>query len=80
LDQGESLGSAATRLGVSRATLDRWLAQVPSQEPPLREVVICEAAPEASEPIGGLTLVTPEGFRIEGLAREELVGLLRALR
>jgi hypothetical protein len=81
LAAGDSVGAAAVRLGLSRATLVRWLAESPDAEPPSawREVVI--RAPEAERPSASvLTLVTPEGFRIEGLDGSSVVGLLRALR
>jgi hypothetical protein len=81
LAEGDSVGAAAVRLGLSRATLVRWLAESPDAESlsEWREVVIRE--PELSPTPGPvLTLVTPEGFRIEGLDSPSLVGLLRALR
>lgn len=81
LEEGESLGEAAARLEVSRATLERWLDEEPAAESsPVREVVVREAG---TEKVGGgtdLTLVTPEGFRIEGLAVADLTELVRSLR
>ena len=82
LERGESLAQAARQLGVSRASLERWLERSPqSSAPAVREVVVREEHRDL-EPAGetSLTLVTPEGFRIEGLARGEVVELLRALR
>jgi len=80
LDEGESLGEAAARLEVSRATLERWLDEEPAGgSSPVREVVV--RAEEAGAGSGaGLTLVTPEGFRIEGLAVADLTALVRSLR
>lgn len=80
LDEGESLGEAAAQLGVSRATLERWLDEEPAGDSSaVREVVV--RAEEAGAGSGaGLTLVTPEGFRIEGLAVADLTALLRSLR
>lgn len=78
LDEGESLGEAAAQLGVSRATLERWLDEEPAGDSSaVREVVV-----RAEEAGGGtgLTLVTPEGFRIEGLAVADLIALVRSLR
>lgn len=78
LDEGESLGEAAAQLGVSRATLERWLDEEPAGDSSaVREVVV--RAEEAGAG-AGLTLVTPEGFRIEGLAVADLTALLRSLR
>lgn len=78
LDEGESLGEAAAQLGVSRATLERWLDEEPAGDSSLvREVVVREEEAGAG---AGLTLVTPEGFRIEGLAVADLTALVRSLR
>jgi hypothetical protein len=77
-DEGESLGEAAVQLGVSRATLERWLAEEPAGDSSaVREVVVRE---EEAGGGGVLTLVTPEGFRIEGLAVADLAVLVRSLR
>ena len=66
------------QLGVSRATLDRWLGEEPSGDSsPVREVVVREEEAGAG---AGLTLVTPKGFRIEGLAVADLSALVRSLR
>lgn len=76
LEHGESLGGAAAQLGVSRATLESWLAQAPVTEAAaVREVVVKEVARAGSG--GKPMLVTPEGFRIEGLMLAELVRSLR---
>lgn len=78
LDEGGSLGEAAARLEVSRATLERWLDEEPvGGSSAVREVVVREEDAGAG---AGLTLVTPEGFRIEGLAVAELTALVRSLR
>lgn len=78
LEEGESLGDAAAQLGVSRATLERWLDEEPAGDgSAVREVVVREEEAGAG---GGLTLVTPEGFRIEGLAVTDLTALLQSLR
>ncbi len=70
----------ARRLGISWATLERWCATQPAAEfgGGMREVVVHDDATTAVEvrPV----LVTPEGYRIEGLRQEELVEILRALR
>jgi hypothetical protein len=80
LDAGESLGEAAAQLGMSRATLERWLDEEPAGDSSLvREVVVREEETGAGAG-AGLTLVTPEGFRIEGLAVADLTALVRSLR
>ena len=80
-EAGESLGSAAAELEVSRATLERWLAKEPAAAPALREVVIADAEADLELSCGDsrLALVTPAGYRIEGLALGEVVEVLRAL-
>lgn len=81
LAAGESLGAAASALGVSRATLQRWLEESPGEEPGvLREVVIRETPGQEDGSTATVTLVTPEGFRIEGLRSGDLPELLRSLR
>lgn len=78
LDAGEDLEAVAGRLGVLPATLERWLDQA-LFEPTLREVVIRDEV-AGSEASGRVTLVTPEGFRIEGLEASDLPTLLAQLR
>ena len=77
---GWSGSRIARRLGVSWATLERWCATQPAAEPSvgMREVVVRDEAPSSTElrPV----LVTPEGYRIEGLGQADLVEILRALR
>lgn len=71
---GQSLGSVANELGVGCATLTRWMEEAREA---LRPV---EVAPEGSLSSAlSLVLVAPSGWRIEGLRREDLLDLLRAL-
>jgi hypothetical protein len=80
LAEGSSVVSVSARLGVSRLTLSRWLDESgPESLESFREVVV----PSWPPPLGaspGLTLVTPEGFRIEGLDGTSALSLLRSLR
>ena len=77
---GWSGNRIARRLGVAWATLERWCATQPVAEPGggMREVVVRADGPSSAEL--GPVLVTPEGYRIEGLEQEDLVEILRALR
>ena len=76
---GWSGSRIARQLGVAWATLERWCATPSVSEPTggMREVVVCDEAPSSVVP--GPVLVTPEGYRIEGLRLEALVEILRSL-
>ena len=74
---GQSLGSVASELGLGCATLTRWLEGAPREG--LRPVTV-QWEPEPSPlPPSTLVLVSPSGWRIEGLCREDLADLLRVL-
>jgi len=77
MQRGQSLGSIAHALGVGAMTLSGWLEKVGVYEP-LRPVEILR---EDHEERSGKTvaLVTPSGWRIEGLCLEDVPELLRAL-
>lgn len=77
---GWSPSRIARRLGVSWTTLERWCATPPviEAEGGMREVVVRDDVPPTVE--RHLVLVTPEGYRVEGLVQEDLVDLVRALR
>ena len=74
LRRGVPVGRIAEGLGVTTPTLTRWLQR--RQGAALRPVAVM-AAPAA--PGSTLVLVTPQGVRVEGLDREGLVVVLRAL-
>lgn len=74
---GRALRHAAADLGVSDATLQRWAEEKPA-DPVLgtmREVFV-------KDPTGlqRLSVVTPDGYRIEGLDVPAVSHLLRTLR
>lgn len=76
---GKSLGSMARELGVGAMTLSSWLEKIGVSEP-LRPVEIQrEQNEERSGRAFALALVTPSGWRIEGLRLEDVPELLRAL-
>ncbi|MDP9120689.1 MAG: hypothetical protein M3O15_04870 [Acidobacteriota bacterium] len=79
LGRGVGLEEVATVLGVSEPTLSRWLER---QRGPLRrvEVVAQEEAADRPRLAGALVLVTPHGYRVEGLELGEVAALLEALR
>jgi hypothetical protein len=75
--EGRSLGRVAEELGIGPATLTRWLGRAGAGEP-LRPV---EVQREEEKPGQGssLIVVTPSGWRIEGLRLTDLIELLRDL-
>ena len=77
MSAGKSLGSVAQELGLGSATLTRWLGRGGAGEP-LRPV---EVQREEEEPgqTSSLVVVTPSGWRIEGLRLADLAELVRAL-
>ena len=74
LEAGGALSAVARRLGIAPGTLDRWLATGP--EPRFRPVeVVTPSRADGST----ITLVTPKGFRFEGLDPAQAVELLARL-
>lgn len=77
--RGTSVDTVASELGVSGWSLTRWSRRGDSDAGGLREVeVVSQGAQSDGE--GGLTLVTPDGYRIEGLDRNGIRDLLESLR
>lgn len=82
--EGTGWGTLGTALGVSATTLQRWCegrggegagfvpVKVDSGEEPAAQTLPSEARP-------ALALVSPRGFRVEGLGFEDLVRLLQVL-
>jgi hypothetical protein len=77
LGQGHSLARVARGVGVSFPTLASWLAK--SGPLALRPVTVAAAAEPAPPLRSPIVLVTPQGFRVEGLDGDALVTVLRAL-
>ena len=71
---GSSVKRVAAELGIAAPTLGIWIQEHRDDEPAIRPVAVATSAP-ASSPV----LVTPQGFRIEGLGVGEIAELLRAL-
>ena len=78
LGQGQSLARVARGVGVSFPTLATWLAR-PAQSD-LRPVTLAPAPDPEPTPPSRIVLVTPQGFRVEGLDGGALVAILRALQ
>ncbi len=69
----------AQRLGITLATMERWCMTQPVSASPggMRQVVVRDESAASHEPQP--VLVTPAGYRIEGLGLETLVEILQAL-
>ena len=69
---GDDVGRIAQSLGLSRNGLVHWLR---TADRGFRQVRLL---PESSS-CGSLVLVTPQGFRLEGLSEDQALRLLREL-
>lgn len=74
---GWSDGRIAHELGLSPPTLRRWTKRLVPSVSAFRPVAVVEEAPAATGP--SLALVTPGGFRLEGLTVEDAAFLLGRL-
>jgi hypothetical protein len=68
------VAQVAREIGLATPSLARWLQPPPA--PVLRPVALAPEPPAAPPP---LVLVTRQGLRVEGLDREALITVLRAL-
>jgi transposase len=68
---GESVQQVASELGVSNWSLSRWASE---SEGVVRRVEVVDTEESAE-----LSLVTPRGYRIEGLTEEGLLRLVERL-
>lgn len=73
--RGEPLSHVASELGVSELSLQRWI----EQGEPARFRPVEVELDSGRVPGRGLVLITPRGYRVEGLQAESLVSLLRVL-
>ena len=76
LGRGVPFRSLAGTLGLPRWSLARWLRQHPPAA--LRPVTVA-ADPGAARQPPAPVLITPQGVRVEGLDRDTLIAVLRAL-
>jgi transposase-like protein len=75
--RGEGLRSTARLLGLTAETLRYWCRQ--QRNGGLRPVQVAAEAPRPAEDPSRLILVTPGGYRVEGLALAQVVELVRVL-
>jgi len=74
---GQSLAHVAREVGVSFPTLAAWLER--PERPSLRPVAVAPELDPPTERRAPVVLITPQGFRVEGLDGAALVAVLRAL-
>ena len=78
LTSGSSVRIAAEKVGLPLQTVQRWLQATVAGG--LRPIEVRSEEPvEAINADSGLVLVTPGGYRVEGLEVESVAALLRAL-
>ena len=74
--QGLSVRQIASRLAMSSKTLANWLQRYQGTLRPVTVASSCSMSRGSSD---GIKIVTPQGYRIEGLSAEEVVALVRVL-
>lgn len=88
LEKGETVKAVVERLGVSEPTLQAWRrGQTPGSKArrseqkaaPLVPVVVHPRKEEGPRAAATFAVVSPQGFRVEGLGLEEAAQLLRRL-
>jgi hypothetical protein len=79
LGRGVSIARVARDLGLPSQALGRWLRLPPRPPAALRPVAVAPERKPAPRPLLGLVLLTPHGHRVEGLDRDGLIAVLRAL-
>jgi transposase-like protein len=80
LGRGVAIARVARELGLSTQCLGRWLhQQPPTPQAPLRPVTVVHAPEAGPRESAGLVLLTAQGHRVEGLDRDGLIAVLRAL-
>lgn len=73
---GHGVGAIATAIGLSESALRRWLSPVETSDN-FRRVRVGGVAARSKG--GALVMVTPTGFRLEGLTVDQAVEVLRRL-
>ena len=68
--RGQSWGALAQELGLSSSGLQRWWKADASSSPLRRVTVVAAAA------AGPVALVSPRGYRVEGLSLDQAMSLL----
>lgn len=76
---GQSLAEVAAALGVSRNTLASWTARPLASDRTLVPVVITPPSHRSEPASAGLSVVSPRGYRVEGLDLAGAAALLERL-
>ena len=81
-EQGRTVGDIAADLGLIESTVARWLRREAAElKAGFRSVAIVASEDRlAPHTTGALRLVTPNGYRVEGLDADTLAYLLEVLR
>jgi transposase-like protein len=79
LARGVSIARVAGDLGLPMQSLGRWLRLPTAKATALRPVALTPEPAAAGCPPTALVLVLAQGHRVEGLDREGLIAVLRAL-
>ena len=78
--RGRSWRELAHSVGLAPYTVQRWVRLADETGPAVRKLVPVRIEPEGRAGSGGLVLVMPTGVRLEGLAAEDAVAVLRGLQ
>ena len=73
---GHTVGAVASAIGLSESTLGRWLS-AQEQSAGIRPVRVAGEARGIES--GAVVIVTPAGYRLEGLSLDDAVNVLRRL-
>lgn len=76
LRKGSRKSAVLRTLGVADATLSKWMGVNRNRDAGFRRVMVKS---EVTSMVEGIRMVTPSGYRIEGLTVESAAILLRAL-
>lgn len=84
---GDSLRVLSAELGIGCETLRRWMAapapaavrRAPRKKPPAELVPVAVVPALVSAPARVISVVSPSGYRVDGVTLDEAARLLRAL-
>ena len=77
--KGRSWREMAQTVDLSAYTVQRWVERAEETAPGAQRMVPVRVEVEPAGRQGGLVLIMPSGVRLEGLACEDAVAVLRAL-